>query len=510
MISFSRFQALFADLSQNTTAENLNRASYFQNIEQRYIMQDFFANEGSYQIQTIGQTELTLATAVPIGSTSLTLASAWPYQTTQAQLTFVDGETVLANFTNGSTAVTWIPATVGLLYLLSGSLTAGATSATLASAWTQNNGNYLTSFSDGSTKVITYTKGSVNITWTGGLAGNQGNQIYTSTIAVGSIANIGGVQFYPFPPNYSKLKDITITVGVLKWTLSEVRTREEWDELNVFPYYASIPSKFFIYPGGDKGGQIGIWPIPSTTGNVITYNYKFRVPDLSLPDYGSLEVTDIVGNIKYGDILTTNNGGIGVIQSFNPIQGSSGTYNISVGNATGDIASALSFTTNDGASGNVFNAGTVGVEQGSTAVTGSQTNFVPTVNQQLESRWIQFSQPDGDGLWYQIQSINDAETITLYQPYQGSTITQSYGFTIGQMPLIAEDFQDMLLWKALSYYFTSIVDNPKKAQEYQEYYDRKIPLLKEYSGTNTINVNLSRRGRMQNPNLFGQRFGQTP
>lgn len=492
---------MISDLSQNSTAENLTRAAYLGNMEHRYLMQKFFANEGSYSIQTIGQTELTLAGAVPIASTSVTLASSWPYQTTQAQLTFSDGEVVNAQFTNGSTSVTWLPATQGILYGLTTTLAAGATSATLSTAWAGTSGARLTSFSDGETKTVTYTANSAAITWTGGLLGAQGNQIYTSTIISGSIATIGGVQFYPFPPNYSKLKDITITVGVLRWTLDEIRTREEWDNLNVFPYYASIPSKFFIYPGGDKNGQIGIWPIPSTTGNVITFNYKFRVPDLSLPDYGGFTYSGLTGNLVIGDTLTVGSAS-GIIESYT-------TTNISIGNVSGTFG-AGAFTTVNGAAGTISAVATVSVTNGSTAITGTGTAFTVTANTQLESRWIQFAQPQGDGLWYQIQSINSTTGITLYQPYQGITITNSSGFTIGQMPLIAEDFQDMLVWRVLSQYFMSIVDNGKKATEFQSLYDQKLKLLSEYSGTNTVNVNLSRKGRRANPNVFPQTMGGTP
>lgn len=502
MISYSKTQAIVTDLSQNTTAENYTRTGYLANNEHRYLMQKFFGNEGTYRINTIGNTELTIAVAVPIGSTSVTLDSPWAYQTTQAQFTFVDGENVLAQFTNGSTSVTWQAPTIGLPYALIATLAIGATTAVLQSAWTGLSGNYLTSFLDGETKTVTYVNGSTAISWTGGLLGAQLAQIFTSTIAANSVATIGGIQFYPFPPNYSKLKDLTITVGVLRWTLSEVRTREEWDNLNVFPYYASIPSKFFIYPGGDKSGQIGIWPIPSTTGNVITFNYKFRVPDLSLPDYGALTYVGLTGNLVLGDTITESGGVTGIIQSFT-------ASNISIGNVNGTFT-GTTFTTGNGSTGTISSVGTVGVPNGSTAVTGTGTLFTPTVNQQLESRWIQFAQPQGDGLWYQIQNISSTTGITLYQPYQGSTITTSTGWTIGQMPLIAEDFQDMLPWKVLSQYYKTIVDNPKKAAEFDEEYEKKRALLSEYSGSNTINVNLSRKGGRTNPNLYGQRFGQTP
>lgn len=432
MQSFTAGATLFTTLSQNNTAANQTLYGLLANVEQRYLLQKYFANQGSYSIQTIGQTSLTLASAVAIGSTSCTLDAAWPYQTTQAQLTFSDGEVVNGNFTNGSTTVTWQPAIIGTLFYTVNSISAGATSATLATAWASPTGSYLVAFSDGSTKTATLTLNATTMTWAGGLAEDVLAQFNTSTIAAASDASIGGVQFYPMPPNYSKLKDITITVGVLRWTLTEVRTRTEWDNLNVFPYYASIPSKFFIYPGGDKGGQIGIWPIPSTTGNVITFNYKFRVPDLSIADYV---------------------------------------------------------------------AGTVAVSNGSTAVTGTTTVWTPTTNPQLESRWIQISQTKGDNLWYQVQSVNSNTSITLYQPYQGITVSGG-AYTLGQMPLIAEDFQDMLPWKALQYYFGSIVDKPEKVKEYKDTYDRKLQLLAEYSGTNTVNVNLSPPGRRRNVNLF--------
>lgn len=451
MISYGQQSSIFTDLTQNSSATNITRGQYLMNIEQRYLLQKYFANEGSYQIQTIGQTSFTLSAAVPIVSTSCTLLAAWPYQTTQAQLTFSDGEVVLGNFTSGSTTVTWLPAIPGTIFYTTNSIATGATSATLATAWAAASGSYLVSFSDGSTKTVTFTQNATTMTWTGGLAEGVLGQFYTSTILANSSASIGGVQFYPFPPNYSKLKDITITVGVLRWTLTEVRTREEWDNLNVFPYYASIPAKFFIYPGGDKGGQIGIWPIPSTTGNVITYNYKFRVPDLSIADYN----TD------------TNNG-------------------------------------------TVNGAGTISVNNGSMAVTGSGTAFVPTSNAQLESRWLRIPQPSGDNLWYQIANISSTTAITLYQPYQGINVSGAT-YTVAQMPLIAEDFQDILVWRALQQYYMSIVDGATRVKEYKEIYEEKLQQLEAYSGSNTVNVNISpTRASRGNPNAFVQKVGRIP
>lgn len=369
MISFTELQTLYGDLTQNATTANLARGAKLANIEHRYLLQKYFNNEGSFSITTVGSQTLATTVALAAGATSATLSSAWTYHTTTTAVTFSNGDMRQVNFIAGSTAMTWV----------------------------------------------------------GGLS-----DAATTALAVGAL------QFYPLPPNYSKLKTITITVGTLKWTPTEILTREEWDKLNVFPYYSDIPNNFFIYPGGDKGGQIGIWPIPSTTGNVITYNYKFRIPDLSIAD-----VTDAAGTA-----VTTK----------------------------------------------------------TSAVTSSATPWAVTTNSQFENRWIKIVEPKGDNLWYQIASVNSTASITLYQPYQGITVVAGTS-VVGQMPLLMEDFQDMLVWKPVIFYFSSIVPDPAKAAEFKELYDQKLKQLDEYAGSKTINVNLGRRPMSRNPNLYGQSFG---
>lgn len=323
-----------------------------------------------------------------------------------------------------------IPTAGGTTATLTGTLASAAITATLNTAWTGNTTKIQVTFSNTNIRMVNFVNGSTAITW----------DVPLTATATASIT-LGGQQYYPLPPNYSKIKSITITIGNLTWTLGEVFTTQEWNQLNVFPYYADIPKNFFIFPGGDHGAQIGIWPIPSTTNNIITFSYKFRVPDLSLADY------------------TT--------------------------------------------------PGTVSVTTKTNTVTGSTTSFVATTNIQNESRWIQFAQPGGDNMWYQISSIPSTTSVLLYQPYQGITISGGLAgtYTIGQMPLLMEDFHDMLLWKALVYYYTSIVDNKGKRESYQDYYNEKLKLLEEYSGNNSINVNLRGSTNTRNPNAFVQNIG---
>lgn len=431
MISFTQLQTLFGKLSQNSTSENLSVGAQLMNIEYRYLLQKYFSNEASYSITTIGATSLTMTSAPVIAATSATLAAAWPYVTIQAIGAFSDGEQRLISFTAGSTAITWQGGLQGTPFYLTAVVSAGATTATLQTAWAYNSTTYVTSFSSGETKTVTFTSGSKAISWSGGLSNNNTATIYTSVNT--TALSISGVQTYKLPPDYSKLKTGTLTIGSLKWTPIEILTRKEWDDLTVMPLYADIPAYYFIY-----NNQFNLWPFPSTTGNVITFNYKRRIPDLSLVDYAT---------------------------------------------------------------------GTVSVSVGGTVVTGAGTTWTVTSSTNNESRYIQFAQPNGDNLWYQVLSVDSTTQLTLAEPYYGTVAISGGAYTLGQMPILMEDFHDMLVWKALVTYFSSIVDNPKKRAEFEDSYNKKLELLEEYAGSKSFDVNLGRRPQLRNPNLYQSNFG---
>jgi hypothetical protein len=75
------------------------------------------------------------------------------------------------------------------------------------------------------------------------------------------------------------------------------------------------------------------------------------------------------------------------------------------------------------------------------------------------------------------------------------------------MPLLAEDFQDLLVYRPLMIYFSSINKDPDKASQFKDLYEEKLAQLASYSGTNTTNINLGRRVNNSNPNLYGSSFG---
>lgn len=305
------------------------------------------------------------------------------------------------------------------------------TSATLTTTWLNPTNYQLVNFSSGEQRNVLFTYNSSAISWADGLT-------KTATTAISTT----GVQYYTIPMNISKIKDLTISIGQLKYKPNEIRTRQEWDAVNFLPYTSDIPQYYFIYRT-QVGLQLGIFPIPSTTGNIITYNFKMRVPDLTYVD-----VTD------------------------------------------GHIASS-------------------GMVVGSTAVTGTGTAWTSTdafpsgVDLTFDNLFISATPPNGDGLWYQIRQFSSDTSLTLVSPViSAPNITASTAYTIGQIPLLSEDFHDMLVFGALKTYYSSIVQDTARFQQFDSLYRERLELLAQYAGTKAADVDLGQAPPLMNPNLF--------
>ncbi len=305
----------------------------------------------------------------------------------------------------------------------------GATSATLSTAYTQTTGYQYTNFSDGEQRNVLYTNGSTAISWSTALVVST---TLTTTI------NALGIQYYNIPADCSKIKNDTINVGQLKYQPVFIASRQEWDKVNFLPYNSDIPNYCFIY-----NGQIGIFPIPSTTGNILTFNYKCRVPDFTFADY-----------------------------------------------STGTLAAG-------------------GMVAGSTAVTGLATTwntvggFPLNTNITFWNLYLRADPPYGDGMWYPISQFNSDTTLTLSLPVVNApNITAATTYTIGQMPLLQEDFHDMIVYGAAKVYYTSIVKDKDSYMKFDGLFKERLELLKEYDGTKQVNVDLEGDPLVVNPNLF--------
>ena len=145
-----------------------------------------------------------------------------------------------------------------------------------------------------------------------------------------------------------------------------------------------------------------------------------------------------------------------------------------------------------------YTTGTVTATNDSATITGSGTTFI----QNMENRWIRIAEPSGDGQWYQIQTYVSATEVTLYNKYTGPNVSGGT-YTIGEMPIMPEDYQDAALYRALWVYYNSRVPNPAQAKIYKELYDASYAMLDAEFGQKTTNVALTDTDtEVFNPNLF--------
>lgn len=99
----------------------------------------------------------------------------------------------------------------------------------------------------------------------------------------GTVAN---QQSYDLPYNIKTLISVYITVGNIRYQLTEAPNRTMWDSLNFVPYTSDIPQFYYIF-----NKKCYVFPTPASSSNAITYNYKCRIKDLSQADYSAGTVT---------------------------------------------------------------------------------------------------------------------------------------------------------------------------------------------------------------------------
>lgn len=245
---------------------------------------------------------------------------------------------------------------------------------------------------------------------------------YTTT----TIAN---QQFYNLPPQVKKLINVTVFIGSTLWQPKECPSREYWDYLNTITFQQDYPSFFFVF-----NGQVGLWPVPASSSNTITMNYKTRISDLSMQDV-------------------------------------TGTCNITTNTTIVTAATATSFL-----------------------------NW-------MAGQWIRIASSstnatNGDNQWYQIESITSSTILVLKNRYTGSTVSAG-AFTIGQAPILPEDYQDLPLYRMAYIYYTTRFPDQIKAKLYQDLYDRGYQDLNDEFGSKTTAVILPDTDMpIWNPNLY--------
>lgn len=150
-------------------------------------------------------------------------------------------------------------------------------------------------------------------------------------------------------------------------------------------------------------------------------------------------------------------------------------------------------------------AGTVSVTNAATAVTGAGTSFASWMGQ---SGWMKIAHStgttatNGDNRWYQISSVTSATVLTLFNGYLGATVSGGTA-VIGDVPILAEDYQDLPLYRALYIYYSSIAPDVNQATLYKDLLDvGSVELDKKYGSKDYSPVLTDPNSPVFNPNLF--------
>lgn len=332
--------------------------------------------------------------------------------------------------------------TVGGMTLAStASLNAGAVSATLTVTWNYPTNTQLITFSNGDQRTALFTNGSAAISWTGGLTSNCTTVLTTS-----------GVQNYAIPATISKITSTYISVGQLRFVPVPIQTRVDWDRVNFLPYSSDIVNYAYIY-----NGQLRFWPIPSTTGDIIQFNYKARTPDFS---------------------FLFQNGNATWVPGNTPTDYTNGTVTPPAVGAINVIGSATSWNTTGG--------------------------FPLNVDVTYFNLYLKITPPKGDGYWYPISQFNSDTSLTLALPIQNQpTSASGASYSIGQMPILGEDFHDTIIHgRPLQTYFSSIVENETKFKQFQSLHQASLTMMEDYLGTKQVNVDLEAEPVLSNPNNY--------
>jgi hypothetical protein len=115
---------------------------------------------------------------------------------------------------------------------------------------------------------------------------------------------------------------------------------------------------------------------------------------------------------------------------------------------------------------------------------------------------LSITPPKGDGLWYPIQRFTGETTLLLNLPLVNAPNITTAAYTIGQFPLLQEDFNDMIVYGALKIYYTSIVKDPNQFKMYDALYEQKLELMEAYLSNKSVNVDLGSGIIQSNPNLY--------
>lgn len=115
-----------------------------------------------------------------------------------------------------------------------------------------------------------------------------------------TMTTTASTQFKALPYDIQLVESVYVTVSSTRYTPKLLHSREQWDILNRQTFTSDFPQYAFVY-----NGELGLWPTPATSSNVITVNGKVKVIDLGIADITTTTITTLANG---STALTVNAG----------------------------------------------------------------------------------------------------------------------------------------------------------------------------------------------------------
>lgn len=146
-----------------------------------------------------------------------------------------------------------------------------------------------------------------------------------------------------------------------------------------------------------------------------------------------------------------------------------------------------------------YTTGTVSITTATTVVTGSGTTFVAD----MVGRWIQVTAPTGDQEWYKIATFTSTTVLGLESAYNGATVSGGT-YTIGEVSILPEEFQDLPVYYAVRQYYSSRVKDQAVFAMYKSMYDERYAMMAAELGSKSDSMvcDPGRGGVLVDPNNF--------
>ena len=140
-----------------------------------------------------------------------------------------------------------------------------------------------------------------------------------------------------------------------------------------------------------------------------------------------------------------------------------------------------------------YTTGTVTTTTGSRTVTGAGTTFTAA----MVGRHI-----DLGGYWYKITGYTSGTVITIEVPFQEGSLSGAT-FTVGDIPLLPEQFSDLLTYRAIAFAYRRREDL-NMATEYERLYREGISDLKKWGGSQdtSLTVPLCQKSISLDDNIY--------